>query len=117
MFDSGKAAQAAKIFPFYVQIMFLQNSGDHYCSRLTLSHLEYQEHIHKESAAHTLSEFIKICWGLKLQRLCLKNHFSALLVIVQYGRSPRFIVPLWSWWFILKSWEQSLQIIEKFLEI
>lgn len=29
-----------QICAFYVQIMFLQDSGDHYCSCLTLSHLE-----------------------------------------------------------------------------
>lgn len=54
MLDSGRSAQATKVCAFSVQIMFLQDSGDHYCSCLTLSHLEDQEHIHKNrSQLHT----------------------------------------------------------------
>lgn len=55
MFDSDKSAKA-EICAFYVQIMFLQDSGDHYCSCLTVSHLEDQEHIRKKrSQLHTPS--------------------------------------------------------------
>lgn len=70
MFDSGQSAQAANVCAFYVQIMFLQDSGDHYWSCLALSHLEDEEHIHKNrSQLHTDSLWVyKNILGTKIPK-------------------------------------------------
>lgn len=45
MFDSDKLAQSAKNHAFCVEFIFLEDSGHHYCSCPTLSHVADKQRV------------------------------------------------------------------------